>query len=95
MSKIGLTTRRRWIGALAVIGSGVIVPQFVDACDGRLVNLTYYIDPCGTFLANCAPGSFAANNSQLGNPCIDPECTVPGGCGTGNPPLGTVRPLCP
>jgi len=87
--------RRRVIGWAVVLGSGLVVPQFIDACDERLIQFTNFIDPCGTFLANCTPGSFITNNSALGDPCIDPECSVPGQCGTGTPSLGTIIDLCP
>lgn len=95
MTKTGSSLRRRVIGWAAIVGSGAIVPQFLDSCNDRLVGLTNFFDPCGTFLANCAPGSFATNNSALGDPCIDPECSVPGQCLTGTPSLGTLLDLCP
>lgn len=67
---------------------------YVGACDDRLVALTNYVDPCGTILGNCAPGTFQSVNSPLGSWCIDPACTVPGGCGNADPPLGTIRDIC-
>lgn len=76
-------------GALFIIGAG-----FVNSCDNRLLGLSQYIDPCGTFLANCQPGDFQVNAAGIGDYCVDPSCTVPGGCGNGQA-LGTITDLCP
>lgn len=76
------------LGALFQLG-------FVNSCDDRFVQLTRFFDPCGTFLANCTPGSFQANAANIGDFCVDPSCTIPGGCGNTVPPLGTQRDLCP
>jgi hypothetical protein len=67
---------------------------FLGSCDDQLIALTQYVDPCGTILGNCTPGSFQANNADLNDWCIDPACTIPGGCGPGQP-LGTIRDICP
>ena len=74
---------------------GLFLLEFVSSCDDRLLNLTRYVDPCTTFLANCAPGSFQANAADIGDYCVDPACTVPGGCGQAGPPLGTQTQSCP
>lgn len=76
-----------------VVG-GFFVASWISSCDNRLVNLTAYLDPCGTILANCTPGSFITNRADVGDYCIDPTCTVPGQCGTGQA-LGTITDLCP
>lgn len=68
---------------------------FIGSCDSRLVELSQIFDPCGTIFANCTPGSFQTNAASIGDYCIDPICTVPGGCDQTDPPLGTQRNLCP
>ena len=81
---------------VAVLGGGVVCQLgFLQSCNSRMVGLTNYLDPCGTILANCTPGSFQAANADLGDWCIDPACTVPNGCGNLTPPLGTIRDICP
>lgn len=87
---------RRRSTALAALAIGAVAQfGFVESCDNRLINFTRYFDPCGTILANCTPGSFEANAAEIGDYCVDPACTVPGGCGTGQQPLGTIRDICP
>ncbi len=79
-----------------LLGSGAALPAlgFVESCDDRLAAITQYVDPCGTFLANCAPGDFQVNAADVGDYCVDPACTVPGACGGGQP-LGTITNVCP
>ena len=77
-----------------VILGGVFILGFLETCDNRLVQFTRYVDPCGTFLANCQPGDFEVNRAEVGDFCIDPACTVPGACGD-DQPLGTITDLCP
>ena len=77
-----------------VILGGVFILGFLETCDNRLVQFTRYVDPCGTFLANCQPGDFEVNRADVGDFCIDPACTVPGACGD-DQPLGTITDLCP
>jgi len=86
--------RRRVLRAVAVLCSGTMLPGFLESCDDRLINITRYVDPCGTFLANCTPGSFETNAAEVGDYCIDPTCTVPGQCGP-QQPLGTITDICP
>lgn len=87
--------RKAWImGALLSTGT-VFQLGFIEGCDERLIQATRYFDPCGTFLANCTPGSFEANAADLNDYCVDPSCIVPGGCGNVDPPLGTIRDICP
>ena len=65
------------------------------ACDNALIDLTRVFDPCGTILANCAPGSFFANTVEIGSyeaHCFDPTCTLPGQCG--GIPLGATQDPC-
>jgi len=83
----------RRAGAAFILGSLSIL-GFLDSCDDLLVNVTRYVDPCGTFLANCTPGSFETEAAEVGDYCVDPACTVPGQCGGGQP-LGTITDLCP
>jgi len=69
----------------------------VNSCNDYLVNATKYVDPCGTILANCVPGSFQANSAPIGSAqaqCLDPTCTIPGACTPGQPVIGSVRPIC-
>ncbi|MBI1827840.1 MAG: hypothetical protein HY287_02100 [Planctomycetes bacterium] len=69
----------------------------VNSCNDYLVNATKYVDPCGTILANCVPGSFQANTAPIGSAqaqCLDPTCTIPGACNPGVPVIGSVRPIC-
>ena len=94
-----MTTRRsnfgsRLVRLATVVGSGVMLPAFLDSCDETLINLTRYVDPCGTILANCNPGDFVVNNAEVGDYCVDPTCTLPGGCGDGQA-LGTITDICP
>jgi len=94
-----MKTRRTNLGGklarlATLIGSGLVLPSFFSSCDQTLINLTRYVDPCGTILANCNPGDFQVNNAAVGDYCVDPACTVPGGCGGGQP-LGTITEICP
>ena len=68
---------------------------FLESCDDRLIQLTRQFDPCGTILANCNPGDFEVNRAGIGDFCVDPACTVPGQCGTGLQPIGTITDICP
>ena len=95
MKITGFQVSRRWM-VLGGLAMGTVAQfGFVDSCDDRLINATRYLDPCGTFLANCAPGSFLANAAELGDYCVDPSCTVPGACPDNGQPLGTIRDICP
>ncbi len=86
--------RRRLKGFVGLILGGVLIVGFIESCDDRLIALTRFVDPCGTFLANCNPGDFAMSRAQVGDFCIDPTCSVPGQCGPGQP-LGTITNICP
>jgi len=88
------TFARRFIRFATLLGSGVALPGFLDSCDNRLIGVTRYFDPCGTILANCAPGDFEVNRAAVGDYCIDPACTVPGACND-DQPLGTITDVCP
>jgi hypothetical protein len=81
--------------ALALTFGSTFQLSFLDSCNDRLINATRYVDPCATFLANCAPGSFVTNAADIGDYCVDPTCSVPGGCGNPPPTLGTQTELCP
>lgn len=87
--------RKAWVaGAMLSMGT-VCQFGFVEGCDETLIEVTRIFDPCGTFLANCTPGSFETNAAPIGDYCVDPSCIVPGGCGNVDPPLGTIRDICP
>ncbi|MCH8148769.1 MAG: hypothetical protein IH987_12355 [Planctomycetes bacterium] len=81
LSKREAKRRRKIVGAL--LGGGVMFGGFVESCDNRLIELTRFFDPCGTILANCAPGQLAAQNADIGDPCY--LCTRPEGCIEDNP----------
>lgn len=74
--------------------AGIIPVGFLESCNNRLTGATQYFDPCGTILGNCQPGFFQTSAADVGDYCIDPSCTVPGLCGTGQP-LGTITRICP
>ncbi|MHC5110580.1 MAG: hypothetical protein ACYTHJ_11975 [Planctomycetota bacterium] len=82
----------------AVLAAGTVFGGFLNSCNNRLTNFAFTVDPCGTFLANCNPGDFQARNTAIGDPCIDPTCTIPGQCGGAGDdpvePLGTQFRLC-
>lgn len=79
---------------IAIGGSSMFALGILGSCDDQLVGLTRFVDPCGTFLANCAPGSFEVNAADVGDFCVDPACTVPGACDNAQP-LGTITDICP
>lgn len=81
--------------AMATIATTVFIIGFLQSCDDRLIGLTRFIDPCGTVLGNCAPGDLETNRADVGDFCVDPACTVPGQCGTGQQALGTITDICP
>lgn len=83
---------RRWLSGLSL--AAIIPVGFIESCDDRLANWSAYVDPCGTVLGNCTPGTFQVRAADVGDYCIDPSCTVPGQCGTGQP-LGTITRICP
>lgn len=90
--------KRKRRAGLAVLAAGTVM-QFglIDSCDDALIDLTRIFDPCGTVFSNCTPGSFFANNVEIGSEeahCFDPTCTIPGLCNPGVPPLGTIRDPC-
>lgn len=85
---------RRTVAAMLLGGTTFQIVGFIEKCDERLITASTYFDPCGTFLANCAPGDIQTNNADVGDYCIDPTCTIPGQCGTGQA-LGTITDLCP
>ena len=85
---------RRVLAFVALVACGGFSFGFIDSCDDRLIELTRFVDPCGTVLANCAPGDFEVNAAEVGDFCVDPACTVPGQC-TLDQPLGTITDLCP
>ena len=74
------TRRRKLMGML--LGGGLAM-GFVQSCDDRLITLTGFFDPCGTILANCQPGQFAAQNADIGDPCF--LCAIPGTCDSDDP----------
>lgn len=86
--------RPRWVRLAPAV---LVIPGilgFLGSCDDRLIAVTRFVDPCGTFLANCDPGDFEVRRADVGDFCVDPTCTVPGQCGDGQP-LGTITDICP
>lgn len=87
---------RRGLTGFALVGTTTLMQLgFLGSCDSRLIEFTEFFDPCGTVFANCTPGSFQANAADIGDFCIDPVCTIPGGCDQDGPPIGTQRDICP
>jgi len=76
-----------------LVTSGACMFGILDSCNDNLVAFTRFVDPCGTILANCNPGDFEVRNAEIGDFCVDPGCTIPGGCGT--VALGTITDVCP
>lgn len=89
------SSHRRWKIAGGFVFGGLFMLGFIDSCDDRLVQFTQFVDPCGTFLANCQPGDFQTNAAGVHDWCVDPACTVPGQCGDDGPALGTITDICP
>lgn len=89
-----LSGRSRRTSLAVLLLGGVFQLGLLESCNDRLVQVTRFVEPCGTFLANCTPGSFEVNAADIGDFCIDPTCTVPGGCDNGQP-LGTILDICP
>lgn len=87
--------KRRLGTAALLISSAMFVLSLLGSCDDRLLAIVPFVDPCGTVFANCTPGQFQILNAEIGDSCIDPECTIPGMCDTGTQPLGTIRVICP
>ena len=79
--KRSMRRRRKIVGAF--LGGGVVFGGFVGSCDDRLIEVTRFLDPCGTILANCQPGQFAAESADIGDPCF--LCPIPGTCGLDDP----------
>ncbi len=77
-----------------LIAGGFSLLGFFETCDDRFINLTRFLDPCATFLANCPPGFFETSRADVGDFCVDPACTVPGAC-SDDQPLGTITDVCP
>ena len=86
--------RPKWAKLAALAAATPLLLDFLDGCNDKLVELSRYIDPCGTVFANCTPGTFEVRRAEVGDFCVDPACTVPGQCGTGQP-LGTITDICP
>ena len=87
--------RKKCRAAAALILGSLFMSDFISSCDDRFIQLTRFVDPCATFLANCQPGDFEVNNAPIGDFCVDPTCAIPGGCGNVGPALGTQTELCP
>lgn len=87
-------SRRSVRASVAAALAGGFMLGFLGSCDDRFVAFTRFVDPCRTILANCLPGSFEVNAAEIGDFCVDPTCTVPGGCGLGQA-LGTITDVCP
>ena len=80
----------------ALVGSSfgaIFMLGFIGECNDLLIQASRYVDPCGTFLADCAPGDIEVRNAQVGDFCVDPACTLPGGCGD-DQPIGTLTEIC-
>ena len=92
---IGTTGVRRCLRGFAGLTlGGVFFLGFLESCSDQLITLTEYVEPCGTFLGNCDPGSFTVSRAEVGDYCVDPACSVPGAC-SDDQPLGTITDVCP
>ena len=87
------TCRRRAVAA-AMVGT-LMQLGWLGNLNDKFVGCTAYFDPCGTILANCAPGDFITNAADVGDFCVDPACTVPGQCAGEGQALGTITNICP
>lgn len=87
--------RRRVVRAMAIATGSVFVVGMLESCNDFMVGASAYVDPCGTIFGNCAPGDIQVRAADIGDSCIDPACTVPGGCGFEGAPLGTITNVCP
>jgi len=85
---------RRGVAWGVLLVGAVFQLGFIETCDDRLVSFSRFVDPCGTFLANCNPGDLEVRRADVGDFCVDPACTVPGQCGD-QQPLGTITDICP
>jgi len=80
---------------MALAAGSVFVLGLLESCNDFMIGASAYVDPCGTIFGNCAPGDIQVRAADIGDGCIDPACTVPGGCGNAGAPLGTITDLCP
>ena len=87
--------RRRWTGLAVLLVGALFQFGWLGMCNNPMLEATRFVDPCGTILGNCEPGDFQVYTAEIGDYCIDPACTIPGGCDNEDPPLGTVFDLCP
>ncbi len=73
----------RWSGlALGALG---LVALVAVGCSTQVEWLATRFDPCGTILANCAPGSFQLQFADgIPDYRVDPTCTIPGACADGD-----------
>lgn len=94
MARPNYRNLRRAFASILLGGTSFGILGFVESCDDRLLSVAEQFDPCGTILANCAPGQLTVNRAEVGDYCVDPACTVPGQCGGGQA-LGTITRLCP
>ncbi len=78
-----------------MLATGSVAFGFLEDCDSRLMQMSRYVDPCGTIFANCVPGELEVRLAEVGDYCVDPACTVPGQCGNDEQALGTITDLCP
>ena len=69
------TVARRILLSTVIVASGASAFQ-LPSCEG----ITSFVDPCGTILGNCAPGSFDLLFADVPDYSVDPTCTIPGGC---------------
>lgn len=84
---------RRWARiSCLVVGTTFQLGLVSGACD-RAANLTQYVDPCGTILADCFPGQFQLYASDVPNYELDPTCTIPGLPGCGAAPPSVLNPF--
>ena len=94
MPRLTTLSHRNVRASVAVVLAGGFMLGFLQSCDDRLIQLTRFIEPCGTIFTNCVPGGFEVNRADIGDFCVDPACTIPGQCEPGQA-LGTITDICP
>ncbi len=87
-------TRRLLKALTGLTLSATFILGFLESCDDKMIGLSRFFDPCGTFLANCQPGELELRAAGPGDFDVDCTCTVPGQCLGQDINIGTISELC-